>query len=45
MKTEEDKRVEMTEVVVCDQIEDSIENRIITIRGVQVILDSDLAKL
>ena len=31
--------------MVCDQIGDSIENRIITIRGVQVILDRDLAYL
>ena len=31
--------------MVCDQIGDSIENRIITIRGVQVILDRDLAEL
>ena len=45
MKTEEKKRIETREVVVCDQIGDSIENRIITIRGVQVILDRDLAEL
>ena len=45
MKTEEKKRIEPKEVVVCDQIGDSIENRIITIRGVQVILDRDLANL
>ena len=45
MKTDDNKRVEMTEVVVCDQIEDSIENRIVTIRGVQVILDVDIAGL
>ncbi|MBO4670621.1 MAG: ORF6N domain-containing protein [Bacteroidales bacterium] len=45
MKTEEKKRIETKEVVVCDQIGDSIENRIITIRGVQVILDRDLADL
>ena len=45
MKTEERKRIETKEVVVCDQIGDSIENRIITIRGVQVILDRDLAEL
>ena len=45
MKAEEKKRIETKEVVVCDQIGDSIENRIITIRGVQVILDRDLAEL
>ena len=45
MKTEKRKRIETKEVVVCDQIGDSIENRIITIRGVQVILDRDLAEL
>ena len=45
MKTEEIKRIETKEVVVCDQINNPIENRIITIRGVQVILDRDLAEL
>ena len=45
MKTEEKKRIETKEVVVCDQMEDSIENKILTIRGVQVILDRDLAEL
>ena len=45
MKTEEKKRIETKEVVVCDQINNPIENRIITIRGVQVILDRDLAEL
>lgn len=45
MKTEERISIETKEVVVCDQINNPIENRIITIRGVQVILDRDLAEL
>lgn len=45
MKTEERKRTETKEVVLCDQINNPIENRIITIRGAQVILDRDLAEL
>lgn len=46
MKTEKKNNVETTEVAVCDHKElSSVENRIFTVRGEQVILDSDLAKL
>ena len=45
MKTDENKREETLPVVVCDQTEDPVENRILTIRGVQVILDVDIAKV